>query len=196
MTPFECYQLYLSVKRHFTSDYNAFQYNFKVTASYDSFEKRRDRFFFSKLAKHIDPLGKTVANMVEDPKIWIRDLAYTEQAETRYLDWAKKVQALRYNFKNEISKLDTNFNDMLVTAPWETHPQLLTWYMDGTVSLESLSILLMITKAINRWDKDLANDPLWEEISKKVRNYYPFLKIDEEAFKKIIIDVFTYQRAA
>jgi hypothetical protein len=196
MTPYECYQMYLSVKRHFTSNYSYFQYNGKVNASFDSFEKRKDRFFFQKMAKHTDPLGKTVANMLNDPKVWIRELAYSDQSEEVYTSWAKRVQAMRHHFKSDLSKLTDKFNDMLVLAPWETHPSLFKSYLENTVSIETLGIILMTTGAINRWDKDMKDDPLWMETSTKIRKYYPFLKLDEKVFKNIMIDRFSVSQAA
>ena len=55
MTGFEVYKMYLALKQHFTKDnYDYQKYNGKVSASEKSFEERRDRFFFKKLAtKHL-----------------------------------------------------------------------------------------------------------------------------------------------
>ncbi len=51
MNGFEVYKLYLAIKLHFTSDsYNYFTFNGKTRTTLQSFEKRRDKYFFKKLA--------------------------------------------------------------------------------------------------------------------------------------------------
>jgi len=51
VTGFEVYKMYLALKQHFTKDnYDYVKYRGKVTASEKSFEERRDRYFFKKLA--------------------------------------------------------------------------------------------------------------------------------------------------
>ena len=56
-TPLVKYILGLALKLHFSSDYDYFKYNGKTNATQQSFEKRKDRFRFSKLARKLeDPL--------------------------------------------------------------------------------------------------------------------------------------------
>ena len=51
MTGFEVYKVYLALKQHFTKqEYDYFKYHGKVRANENSFEQRRDRYFFKKLA--------------------------------------------------------------------------------------------------------------------------------------------------
>ena len=40
------------------------------------------------------------------------------------------------------------------------------------------------------WDKKMAHDPVWEEISLRIKKYTPFMSIDSEKCKKIILDTF------
>jgi hypothetical protein len=68
-TAYEAYKDYLALRNHFNNEkYDYFLYNGKVSGSVASFEKRKDRFFFEKLAKHRDPHGLMVANFVYNPK--------------------------------------------------------------------------------------------------------------------------------
>ena len=53
MNEFEAYKHYLALKLHFSSDYDYFKYNGKTNATQQSFEKRKDRFRFSKLARNL-----------------------------------------------------------------------------------------------------------------------------------------------
>jgi hypothetical protein len=51
---FAMYIYYLALKKHFTSNYDFFKYNGKVTASIDAFENRNDKYHFYKLSKRSD----------------------------------------------------------------------------------------------------------------------------------------------
>ena len=49
MQPFEAYTLFLAIKNHFVkADYDYFKYNGKVSASFNSFLARKDKYYFSK----------------------------------------------------------------------------------------------------------------------------------------------------
>ena len=62
--PFESYKLYNALKLHFETDYDAVKYNFKSNVSSQSFFKRRDKYFFAKIAKQYekDLKGYYIAN--------------------------------------------------------------------------------------------------------------------------------------
>ena len=54
--PFESYKLYNALKLHFETDgYDAIKYHFKTSVKPTSFFKRKDKFFFAKLAKTYGP---------------------------------------------------------------------------------------------------------------------------------------------
>ena len=98
MTGFEVYKMYLALKQHFTKpDYDYFKYRGKVRANENSFEQRRDRYFFKKLAtrhsdKHI--LEYFVANFASDPKGYLRSFS-----EDIYTDWRIHQESFTYKFK-------------------------------------------------------------------------------------------------
>ena len=53
MMPFDAYKCYLSLKNHFTKDsYDYHKYCGKTRATVQSFYKRKDRFWFEKLARN------------------------------------------------------------------------------------------------------------------------------------------------
>jgi hypothetical protein len=191
MTPFEVYKLYLALKQHFTRDsYSFFKYNGKVSASVNSFENRRDKFYFDKLSKHRDPQSFILANLINDPSIWIGELVTNDASERRYKDWLKRNQALSYNFRCEMELLEPNFDDNFRMEAGG-HPPLLKKYLGGQVSLESLIILLHITKAFGRWNNSLEYDPIWKDIRRKIIKYQPFMKYDASKFRKIVVEKFS-----
>lgn len=190
MTPFETFKLYVSIRNHFNQkNYDYFLYNGKSRTSQESFEKRKDKMFFLKLSKHEDVLGFLVSNFLENSKTWIKELAYSENAEKIYNDWLKRKQSLTYQFKQDISKLDDDFNS-LFKVEHNQHPIILKSYLSGDVSLETFCIMLEITNSKKYLDKSLESDIIWEELSLKVKKYTPFIHYDREKMRKICLDKF------
>ena len=191
MLSFDCYKEYLALKNHFTKpSFDYHKYNGKVNARVDSFEKRKDKIFFQKLAKHPDVHNFLLANLSLNEKTWIRDLAYGEDAEKVYRDWLKKQQSLTYIFNQELSKIDEDFNTMFECKENE-HPILMQKFLGKEISLETLCILLKITGAKAKWDKKMQYDLVWDSLSTKVEKYTPFIVFDVDKIKKICIDKYT-----
>jgi len=191
MTPFEAYQSYLAIKQHFTTQkYDAIKFKWKVRATADSFNKRKDKFFFEKLAKHEDPKQFLLANFVSNENIWVREIAYTESAKRIYEDWQKKIQSLTYIIQNDLSKLDEKFDENFKVND-NQHPKLLKLYLGKDITLETVVVLIDLVSCLSMWNKKLANDPVWQSLSLKIRKYTPFLNYDKERIRKIIIDKFT-----
>ena len=191
MSAFDCYKEYLALKNHFSSpNYDYFKYNGKLKANSSSFDTRKDKLFFQKLAKHPDVHNFLVANLSRNEKAWIKELAYSEEAEKTYKDWLKRNQSLTYVIKNEIKQLDSPFDLNFIVSKNKPHPPLLKLYLGGYVSLETLCVLLDITKAKKHWDSKMEYDPIYQEIKLKIEKYTPFVKYEKEKVKNIVIDFF------
>jgi hypothetical protein len=190
MNDFEAYKLYVSLKNHFSNkSYDYFKYNGKNRLKVSSFEKRKDKVFFLKLAKHTDLLNFLVSNFSQNEKLWIRDLAYSEESEKVYKDWVKRKQSLSYLFKQELNKLDENFDKNFIIEDNE-HPKLLKLFLGKEISLETFCLLLEFSGALKYWDKKLEYDPLWESVKLKVVKYTPFIDCDRDKLKKLCLDLF------
>lgn len=191
MSAFDCYKEYLALKNHFTKqDYDYFKYNGKLKVNPDTFNARKDKLFFQKLAKHPDVHNFLVANLSKNEKFWIKELAYSEDAEKTYKDWLKRNQSLSYVFKDDLNRLSTNFNDNFLIDKVSPHPLLLRRYLGNHVSLETLCILLDLSNAKRYWDKKMEYDPVYQETKKKIEKYTPFIKYDKDKIKKIALDFF------
>jgi len=191
MTAFEVYKEYVALKQHFsTESYDYFRYGGKSKLKPESFQKRKDKIFFEKLAKHTDVHGFLVANLSVNEKLWIRDLAYSENAELNYKNWSKYNQALTYNFKQDLSKIDSNFNKNFICEDHQ-HPILLKKYLANEISLETLCILVDVTNALKYWNKEMEFDLVWDMLKIKIKKYIPFIKYEKEKYKKIALDFFS-----
>ena len=193
MTPLEVYRDYLALKNHFnTPTYDYFKYRGKSSISSDSFVKRKDRIFFEKVAKHRDPHGFMLANFIQDPKVWIRDLAYSDEAERVYQAWQKVKDSLTYLVKTELPKLRDPFDDNFIVKGGQ-HTPLLTLYLSKQISLETVCVLCDLTRCIRYWDKQLKDDVVWLQVGLLIKKYTPFVKYDSTKIKQIVLDYYGEQ---
>lgn len=183
---FELYIYYLALKRHFTSDYDFFKYQGKVSANINSFEKRKDKFFFFKLSKRKEAREILLANLLEEPNIWIGDI-FDDKAEARYTEWLKRQQTLTYSFKRELNHLTDDLQSDIVTEDGQ-HPKLLRLYTTGNISIETLIILNDVIKFFGYWNKNISDTIIWPDILNKCKKYRPFLEYDLEKMRKIVLD--------
>jgi hypothetical protein len=193
MMPFDAYREYLALKNHFTKDsYDYFKYNKKVRATVQSFYKRKDRFWFEKLARQKseqEVVEFFVANFAScpDPEtLWIGEMI--KEGEERYQTWQRKVQSLSYVFKEESQSLfeENKFDDVFNCT--KGHPPLLKKFLSGKVSLETMVLYDKIFDYSKNFNKKL-QDPVWETVSRRIKKYNPFLNIDVFKFRKILKNV-------
>jgi hypothetical protein len=142
-----------------------------------------------KVAKHPDPRNYILSNLVENPKLWIKEIAFSLSSESVYKDWAKRQQSLMYMFKEELSKLNEDF-DSNFKAEDRTHPYVIKLFLRKEVSLETLVILVDLVKCSAYWSKRFEYDPTIEDILNKIMKYRPFLNYDREKVKNIVLDKF------
>ena len=190
MSAFECYKEYVALKNHFTKpSYDYFKYNGKSRLNIKSFESRNDKLFFMKVAKHSDPKNLILANLLEDSKLWIKDIAYNESASKVYMDWAKRQQSLMYLFKEELSKLKEDFDSNFKVED-HTHPYVVKLFLRKEISLETLVLLVDLVKCSAYWSKRFEYDPTIEDVLNKIMKYRPFIQYDREKVKNIVLDKF------
>jgi T4 gene Gp59 loader of gp41 DNA helicase/T4 gene Gp59 loader of gp41 DNA helicase C-term len=191
MTPYDAYVLYTALKAHFIRDsYDFIKYQGKMKLTIDSFELRKDKFFFAKLAKHKNPKDFIIANFVETgPNTWIGDLINNSTAEKVYTEWNKRRQALSYYFEQDLNMLLTNISDN-ITIKEQQHPHLLKLFLRKNISIETIIILDDLLGYLDRWDKKLKDDPLWKDISIIFKKYRSFLEYDITKMRKLALKHF------
>jgi|TARA_R110000796_G_scaffold54712_1_gene127865 hypothetical protein len=187
---FELYTYYMAMKKHFTTSYDYVKYGGKMRLSVDSFENRKDKFFFYKLAKRRDCKDFVLANLIQKPNLWIGDLVNSEYANTIYTEWSKRQQAITYVFKNELEELDDDFNSNFVVEDGQ-YPNALKLYNTKRVSIESLIILDDLTHCFKYWDRAINDTIVYPSINKIVQNYKPFLSYDKAKMRKICLDKYS-----
>lgn len=197
MNGFDVFKIYQSIKLHFTSEkYNYFVYNGKTNATLDSFERRRDKFMFHKLARKYDEqeiVPFLVANFVSDNHKWTKDLLSSEATEA-YLSWRKITESISFQFQTDIEKLlgddktPKSFNQLFVVNEG-AYPALLEKFMQKDITLETVTILNSVMNFTENWDKQVDDDIVYPKISLRIRKYGAFLSVDVKKYKKILLSL-------
>jgi len=193
MTPFDCYKTYLAFKNHFTKEsYDYHKYCGKSKVTLDSFYKRKDRYFFEKTSRQRS--DKEVENffianfaLCDDPQsLWIGEII--KNGNSNYLEWQKRVQGLKYIFKQETDALFSNENLETIFDCSKGHPILLKRFLSKSVSIESMVIYDNIFAYCKKFDKKLL-DPVWKTVSLRIKKYKPFINIDVFEYKRIVKEI-------
>lgn len=192
--PFESYKLYNALKLHFETDgYDAIKYHFKTSVKPTSFFKRKDKFFFAKLAKTYEKELKEfyIANFKNDVK-YVGDML-NEGGEKYYRDHKKVMESLTYQFKTDINKLndmDVTF-DSLLEAEDNNHPLIIKLWMQEEILLETIVILDSILGFVERENKKITDTIIWPDIYRKIMKYKPFVKFDRNKCLNLLKETFT-----
>lgn len=197
MSGFDCYQTYLAVSNHFRNkSYDYFKYNGKVAVKPNSYEARKDKYFFEKASrkfKREDFIKYLVANTIGGNS-WIGELL-TPSHEIAFKKWKKRIESLTYNFREEISQIhdkEENFNQLFVMEDGK-HPYAFRLYQRGKVSLETLVILDDLVHFTKHWSKQ--NDMILNELVELIAKYRPFLyhftNADNNKLKQIVLETYS-----
>jgi hypothetical protein len=188
VTPFQVYCEWVALSSHFRpGTYNYFFYNGKTKHTQEHFEKRNDRYHFVKLSRHRNPKLLMIAVLLNDPNTWVGN-ANGAEAEDLFLERERNIQSLSYHVKEQLGLLDRDFNKNFRAARGE-HPPVLRLFLGGRVSIETMSVLAILTGFTDHWKT--VGDPLLEEVRHKVDRYKGFLEFDQDRMKKVIMEVFT-----
>ena len=193
MTPFDVYKQYLAIKNHFSKpNYDYFKYAGKSRASINSFNTRKDKYWFERMSRQkTDDEIKNyyVANFVETDtpdRLWIGEIF--RDGEQKYQNWMKRQQSLSYLFKEQSQTifLDYDLDEIFDTS--KTHPIILKKFLSGQITIETMVIYNKIFLYSDIFDIKL-KDPVWESVSLKIRKYSPFLNIDIKQYKKYLKEI-------
>ena len=187
MTDYEAYQNYLAMKLHFGGEYDFHKYNGKVSATLESFEKRKDKYKFVRLSRKLsDPqiLDYYLANFIRG-KEWIGDFD-----EKNWMNHKKIAQSLQYFYENDLEKLLTSSHnfDILFKCDNGNHPKLIKAYLGKKITLETLVILEKVLQYKEVFDKDITEKFIWPKVSKLIGKYEPFMKISTRKYKMITLN--------
>lgn len=186
---FSAFAIFNAIKLHFTSDsYDFFRYNGKSNVTKQNFANRKDKYSFYKLSrkyKNEELMNFYIANFLVKDVNWIGDITGVE-GEENYKMWQKRNQSLNYRFKEDImylmGKVSTG-SDMIKVKDGQ-YPLLLNETMQGSVTIETLSILNHMMGFFEMWNKKISDTIIWPTWKRKCEKYTPFIHYDEPKFKE------------
>lgn len=185
MKPFDVYQNYLSLKRHFSSEkYSYFLYRGKVKVDINSFNNRNDKHKFEKLSKHLDPFGFLLSNIKDNPDFWIGDID-NEECQEKYYSWKKRIDSLSYTIKQE-TNIENFYESFLVK---DQYPELLRLNRKGKVSDETLVLLNRVINFLPMWDKKIKEKYIWPSILFRLQKYDSFVPFEKEQLETLVKNI-------
>jgi len=193
MTSFDAYKTYLALKNHFSKPkYDYFKYAGKSRASVETFNKRKDKYWFERISRQKNDQEIKdffVANFVksDNPQsMWIGQLI--REGEDCYKEWSKRQQSLSYIFKQESEDLLSSGTIDEILDASRQHPVILKMFLSEKISIETLVVWDKIFLFGNNFDKQLL-DPVWEIVSLKIQKYSLFLNISIQDCKKMLRNI-------
>ena len=193
---FDVYKMYLAMKQHFSNpNYDFFQYDGKVNAKEETYQQRNDFWYYETIARKYkkeevqDLLLASFILAKDSQKVWIGDVRST--GKDRWLAFQKLQQSLYYTVEQDTDTVvecmesqGITFNDLFEDVGGSA-PPILKLYIKRRINLETLIIYDMILGFMKDWDNKLI-DPLWENISFKIKKYKPFLSINTTKYKELL----------
>lgn len=194
MDEFSVYRFYLALKLHFTTDnYDVIKQQGKVRATKKSLYKRKDISFIKRIATTYNDeevVNFLIANFVSGDR-W--GGLFDQQAKETYLLWKKRIESLTYTFTKEIEQCFQyaednciSFNSLIFNITNNTHPYIIRAYLGNSISIETIVILDQLFDFVSTYDNSLDDKIVWPDISRLIKKYTPFLKIDKEKYHAII----------
>lgn len=183
----------MAVKLHFTSEkYNVFQTRGSVKGTRDAFNSRNDRYIFEKLAQKY-PEDKDIIQFFVSNFAYGNDTAIygNSEAEELYVEWQRRKQSITKVFIDDLTNM-MNFCDVnkfstdgIFRSKDGELPALLTLYLSGKVSIETISIIDEISPFVTNWKNDTMTRVVLGDKLLRIHKLKGFVKYDKEKLTKI-----------
>tara|TARA_B100001248_G_C27389658_1_gene461608 strand:+ start:705 stop:1292 length:588 start_codon:yes stop_codon:yes gene_type:complete len=193
MDPFDSYKLYNALKLHFETDsYDAVKYNYKSNVTPSSFFKRKDKYFFAKLAKKYDKnLKEFYISQFKNTEKYVGDMM-DEEAEKNYLEFKRIQESIHRVFSIDINKLNDQEQkfDKLFESDKGQLPLVIKLWMQEEISLETIVILNSILGFVPRESKKITDTIIWPDMKRLIEKYTPFVNYSKNKCTKLLTNAF------
>lgn len=183
--PLKTFQLYMSLKTHFTSDsYCAIMHRGRLKNSdAEHFNARRDKNLFVNFSKLVDTPQEMSSLLVANFGYGnVYPLDDIDKSLENYNKWKKTRQSLTKTFKDDI----TLFIEDCQERDLEEVQHLFNYMITNKVSRETVIIYNSITPVFDFWYK---THTLWKDEIRRVRKLASFVKFDSDKFKNIYLGI-------
>jgi len=176
----------MAVRLHFTTDkYDVFESGGRVMGSRSTFDKRRDRGLFEKLAEKFSSDKDLIQFFVANFAYGNNGVVYSSESHDLYESWQNRKQSITRSFEVDLIALSR----VLETErkPYEylfdtedCSPPLLNLYLSKAISLETMSIINDLDPYLDKWEPLIM---LWKDEFRIIRKVRKFVKYNENVIQ-------------
>lgn len=187
LVPLSVYKLYLAMKTHFQGRFDVLQYNWQIKVSENAFNKRKDIYFFVKLAQRFtfkEIYFIFLSNFVANPDFWVGDV--DEDSIVFYRQYIGKLQRLDNVFVDDVKNVYefAKMKEIPVSLVFKYSEKSSTSYisklvLSNVISYESFLIFDSFLGIINKHDQ-VADDIIWSDFSIKLKAYRKIFDLTEK----------------
>lgn len=191
---------------HVLRNYDWFKYHGKlnysgIDAMEKSFLKHENNGNFSMQRKVFTDIGKRFTNKEALIFFYLsqftNNIKYPSHFETEKYDmYVNRMNNIYVHLEQDAcrikeyyKKFEISFNEVFL-VDGVNHPAIMKLSLSKTIGLETMVILNKMLNFVPDIDKSLENDPIWSSHSFLVKQYTPFLEMDMEKSKNIVMNIF------
>lgn len=186
MDGYDACMMYLAMKLHFTpGTYDYQRYYGKTPLKVETYETRRDKWFFHKLSKKYpqkDTLEFFLAvNFFHRPVVWVRDLLMEESHEV-YLQYLKVKESLEYVIDQDLNVILAecpDFKECLRKPKDGPYPPLLDMAFQDRIHRETLIVLDQAIRLFPVWNTKITDTIIYPVFAHKCIRYASFLELPD-----------------
>lgn len=190
MTGYDAFLVYQGIKLHFTTDGYDYinKYNRTYRCSIETFDKRRDKYSFHKLARKFgtkEELEFFVASIfLSNPKAWVGELNGDAMHDV-YLHHRKIKESLEYSTIEDLNRIGIRTIDdlkksLVIDEREDAYPPLLRCVMAKEIELETLIAIDILTNCFESWSKQIHDTVIFPKWRMRLQRYLPFMAVDKK----------------
>lgn len=194
LTPFAAFQLFQALRHHFTSSYDFFKYKGKVAiqiANPKNFDKHPHYGHAVKLSRRQFPEQFALANVISGEAKYIGNLS-TARAVDIHKEWRHRTEGFEYLVREQLQLMDDHFDANFLVS--NKLPKFLELMVAGKLWPETLVVFNRLLHFDRKWDQQLGNDIIWKQWKTFIHKYDPFVRVDNEKIRSLLIERFTNER--
>lgn len=189
---FGAYRMYLAMKAHFTKEsYDYVKYAGKTNASEESFNSRKDRYYFQKLASKYDSESLKnlfIVSLYEKPDAWIGNIANDAKSIERLEKREYYLSHIVDEYQKDIKIIFNDFGFDGGFTSKEGTPGILLLLIGGNISPETFVITDHMLKMSESWD--MKNIPTWTHMKFRLDKYQAFITYPRSECLEVFTDNF------
>lgn len=188
---FQSYKLYLILVNAFKKGYDPIKYSWKIRVQQNSFEKRKDKYFFDKISKQFDIFEQQkifMVNLLANQEQWIGDML-NQDSIMFYRKYMSRFNDLSILFKEDLQNLilfckqkGRTFKGLFIIED-NKEPMIFKLLQNDSISYETFILLDQYFNIIDNLDK--TNNFIWDQYSIRIKAYKNLFVVD----KQEVIDI-------